>query len=146
MSQQQPISDFTNASMQNLKTLIDVNTIIGDPISTSDGITIIPFSKVSFGYGTGGADLPVEKTDKFAGCSGGGVTIQPLGFIIINKGSVEIKQLETADNTNDRLINAGANVVDKLIGFIPKKNNKEKSIEEITEIDIPLDTSAISLD
>lgn len=121
MSQEKPINELTNAAMSNLRTLVDVNTIIGDPISTSDGITIIPFSKVSFGYGTGGSDLPVSTPEKFAGATGGGVTLQPLGFIIINNGSVEIKQLYTADNTSDRIVNAGASAVDRILGLIPNK-------------------------
>ena len=63
-------------SFENLRTLIDVNSIIGDPISTPDGTTIIPVSKVTFGYGMGGSDLPTNKREAFGGGTAGGVTIQ----------------------------------------------------------------------
>lgn len=123
MSQQKPLNDLTDASMSNLRSLVDVNTIIGDPITTADGVTIIPVSKVSFGYGSGGSDLPVQTPDKFAGATGGGVTLQPLAFLVINGSDVRLLQMQTADNTGDRLVNAGASAIDRILDFIPKKGN-----------------------
>ena len=86
MSQQQqhPINDFTQSALKSLRSLVDVNTIIGEPINSAEGVVIVPISKVSFGYASGGSDLPVQKEgDLFGGGTGGGVTIQPLAFLVI---------------------------------------------------------------
>ena len=126
MSQNNPVSEFTNTAMENLKALVDVNTVVGDPITPCEGITILPISKVSFGYGTGGSELPSKVPDKFLGGTGGGVTLQPLGFLVIQGETVKILHMDTADNTGDRLVNAGANVVDRILDFIPPKDKKGK--------------------
>lgn len=127
MKEQHPISDFTQSAMNSLRSLVDVNTIIGDAITTADGTVIIPVSKVSFGFGTGGSDLPAQKPDLFGGVNGGGVTIQPLAFLVIHGGRVELLQMQSADNTADRIVNAVPGVMDKLLDLIPKKDkDKEK--------------------
>ena len=122
MNQQHPLSDFTSSAMSNLRSLVDVNTIIGDPITTADGVVILPVSKVSFGYASGGSDLPVKNPDQFGGATGGGVTIHPLAFLVISGQKVELLQLQTADNTSDRIVNAVPGVLDKLIDLIPKND------------------------
>lgn len=124
---QQPLRDFTETAMANLRTLVDVNTIIGDPITTGDGIIIIPISKVSFGYASGGSDLPTERPNNFGGATGGGVTIQPLAFLVINGTDVQLLQMQTADNTADRIVNSVPGVVDKIIGLIPKKDKDKEN-------------------
>ena len=78
-------------SFENLRTLIDVNSIIGDPINTQDGTVIIPVSKVTFGYGMGGSDLPTNKREAFGGATAGGVTIQPIAFLIVKDGNVQLE-------------------------------------------------------
>lgn len=133
MSQNNPVSDFTNTAMENLKALVDVNTVVGDPITPCEGITILPISKVSFGYGTGGSELPSKVPDKFLGGTGGGVTLQPLGFLVIQGETVKILHMDTADNTGDRLVNAGANVVDRILDFVPSKDKKGKKDEKDTK-------------
>lgn len=119
------VSNLTDAAMSNLRGLVDTNTIIGDPITTADGVSIVPISKVSFGYASGGSDLPGQAPDHFAGASGGGVTLQPLGFLVINGQDVKLLQMQTADNTGDRMVNAGAGVLDKIIDLIPSKKDKQ---------------------
>ncbi|MFV0400714.1 MAG: GerW family sporulation protein [Oscillospiraceae bacterium] len=120
------VSNLTDAAMSNLRGLVDTNTIIGDPITTADGVSIIPISKVSFGYASGGSDLPGQAPDRFAGASGGGVTLQPLGFLVINGQDVKLLQMQTADNTGDRMVNAGAGVLDKIIDLIPSKKDRQE--------------------
>lgn len=124
MKEQHPLSDFTQSALNNLRSLVDVNAIIGDPITTADGAVIVPVSKVSFGYASGGSDLPAQKPDLFGGATGGGVTIQPLAFLVIHGDKVELKQLQTADNTGDRIVNAVPGVLDKLLDLIPSKDKK----------------------
>ena len=125
MEQRNPINEILEASMANLKKLIDVNTIIGDAITTPDGTTIIPVSKVSFGFATGGSELPTSKpSTPFGGGSGGGVTISPLAFLVVKNGDVSLLQIQTADTTADRVVNMVPGVLDKVSGFISKKQNK----------------------
>ena len=83
-----PINSIMDTSLKKIKELIDVNSIIGDPITAPDGTTIIPISKVTYGFASGGSDLPTKKDSKdcFGGGAGAGVTIQPVGFLSISKG------------------------------------------------------------
>ena len=128
MKEQHPVSEFTQSALQNLRSLVDVNAIIGDPVSTADGTVIIPVSKVSFGYASGGSDLPAQRPDLFGAATGGGVTIQPLAFLLVRGERVELLQMQTANNTGDRIVNAVPAVMDKLLDLIPKKDGeKERS-------------------
>ena len=92
-----PIQGLMSATMENLRDMIDVNTIIGEPIATQDGSTVIPVSRVSFGFLAGGgeyggkpAPAPAEDGLPFAGGSGAGVTVQPLGFLVTNREQVRL--------------------------------------------------------
>lgn len=127
MSQQHPLSEFTSSVMNSLDSLVDVNTIIGDPITTPEGVVIIPVSKVSFGYASGGTDLPTNRPELFGGATGGGVTIQPLAFLVVDGTDVKLLQMQTAENTNDRIVNAVPGVIDKILDLIPKKEKEEKA-------------------
>ena len=94
-----PIGELMQTAMSSIKDMVDVNTVIGDPVHTAGGATIIPISKVSFGYVTAGGDLStqekahraVEPVDfPFAGGSGAGVSVQPVGFLVEQDGSVRM--------------------------------------------------------
>jgi sporulation protein YtfJ len=124
MSEKHPINDFTAAALSNLNSLVDVNTIIGNPITTPGGVVIIPVSKVSFGYASGGSDLPTTRPDLFGAATGGGVTIQPLAFLVVDGSNVKLLHMQSADNTADRIVNTVPNVLDKLLDLIPKKDGK----------------------
>ena len=78
-----PINEMMSSVMKNIREMVDVDTIVGNPITTPDGTTIIPVSKVSFGFGSGGSDLPGKDPEKkFGGGGGAGVTIQPIAFLV----------------------------------------------------------------
>lgn len=125
-----PICELTDSTLKNLRTLVDANTIIGDAITTPDGSTILPVSKVSFGFGTGGGDLPISKgNDPFGGGTGGGVTIEPIAFLVIRPGKVELLQLQSADNTADRLVNLVPQVIEQIGSLIGKKAEKAEKEE-----------------
>ena len=131
MENNHPIADILGASLDNLRKLVDVNTIIGEAITTADGTTIIPISKVSFGFVTGGSELPTSKPKTpFGGGSGGGVTIQPICFLVVSKGDVKILQVQTADNTADRMVNMVPGVIDKISGMIKKKETENTAEAE----------------
>ena len=130
MEKKNPLGEVLDTSLEKLKKLVDVNTIIGDAITTPDGTTIIPVSKVSFGFATGGSELPTSKpSTPFGGGSGGGVTIQPLAFLVISNGNVKLLQMQTADNTADRIVNMMPGMVDKVSGMISDYKAK-KTAEE----------------
>ena len=123
-----PINSLMETSMRRIKELIDVNTIIGDPITAPDGTTIIPVSKVTYGFASGGSDLPTKKEnhDCFGGGSGAGVTIQPIGFLSIAKGNVKFIPIEKYDGAADRIVGMIPEAFDKISSFI-KKDKKDKS-------------------
>ena len=132
MEKKNPLGEVLDTSLEKLKKLVDVNTIIGEPINLPDGITIIPVSKVSFGFATGGSELPTSKpSTPFGGGSGGGVTIQPLAFLVISNGNVQLMQIQTADNTADRIVNMMPGVIDKVNGFITDYRNKKSGAETL---------------
>ncbi len=126
------------ASMENLKGLIDVNSIVGAPITTPDGTTIIPVSKVSFGFASGGSDLPTStQKEMFGGASGGGVTIQPLAFLVIRKDGVRMIQVADKNSVSERLVNMVPDVVDTVTSFIKKPSPAEPEPIEPIVVDGP---------
>ena len=126
MENNHPISDILNVSLDNLKSLVDSNTVIGDPIVVGD-VTIIPISKVSFGFASGGSEIPTTKPGApFGGGSGGGVTITPIGFLSVSNGEVRMVQPQTADNTADRIVNIVPELLDKIAVLAGKKDDGKK--------------------
>lgn len=115
MAEQHPIEGVMGTTMQKIKEMVDVNTIIGNPITTPDGTTIIPVSKVSFGFASGGSDLPTKDPKKtFGGGGGAGITLQPIAFLVVREGDVRLLQIATASNTADKIVNAVPEVIDKI--------------------------------
>ncbi len=128
MDNKHPIGEILDTSLDNLRKLVDANTVIGTPITPAEGTTIIPVSKVSFGFASGGTELPSGKSSMpFGGGSGGGVTITPLAFIVITAGKVEIMQIATADNTADRIVNMVPGLFDKISGLVADSAAKRKA-------------------
>ena len=126
-----PIQGLMGITMQKIKEMVDVNTIIGEPIVTADGTTIIPVSKVTFGFASGGSDLPNKdpRVEIFGGGSGAGVTLQPLGFLVVKDGNVKLLQMSTSSNTADKIVNAVPDVIEK-ISEVFNKNKADKNVTE----------------
>ena len=129
--QEHPIQGMMGTAMQKIREMIDVNTIIGDPITTPDGTVIIPVSKVSFGFGSGGSDWPNKNTakDLFGGGAGAGISINPLAFLVISNGEVKLLQMSFSSNTADKMVNMVPDVIDKISGLVSgssKKDAKDK--------------------
>ena len=124
-----PIEGMMGVTMEKIRQLVDANTIIGEPI-TVDGATIIPISRVTFGFASGGSDVGA-KTNKqmFGGGTGGGVTITPMAFLIVRNGDVKLIQVQSYNNTADRVVGMVPDVVDKVSGLI-SGSKKEKPAEE----------------
>ncbi len=120
-----PISELTDSSMKNLQALIDSNAVIGKAITTPDGTTILPVSKVSFGFGTGGSDLPATQKELFGGGAGGGVSITPVAMLVIQGGSVKVLQIQSYTSTADRVVGMVPDVIDRVSGFVSGMGKKE---------------------
>lgn len=134
-----PIGSLMDTTMEKIKEMIDVNTIIGEPITSPDGTLIIPVSKVSYGFATGGSDLPTKKENKdcFGGGSGAGVTIQPVAFLTVYQGDVRLVSVDRDEGTADKLVNMIPDVLKKVKGVFKKdKSESADDFSEITQDDI----------
>lgn len=128
------IEGILGVSMEKIREMVDVNTIIGDPVAASNGTTIIPVSKVSFGFASGGSDLPTQAAEKFAGGAGAGVTVKPVAFIVIKQdGSVELLELGAKSSTVEGIVDAIPGVIEKIKGFVADKKKKDGAAEDKKE-------------
>ncbi len=136
MADKHPIEGVMGISMDKIHEMTDVNTIIGDPITSPDGTVVIPVSKVSFGFVSGGSDLPVQTAEKFAGGSGAGVTVKPVAFIVIKTdGDVKLLELGAKGGKFDGIIDAVPGLIDKVKDMVGKKKSdsgepEQKSAED----------------
>lgn len=134
-----PIGSLMDTTMEKIKEMIDVNTIIGEPITSPDGTLIIPVSKVSYGFAAGGSDLPTKKENKdcFGGGSGAGVTIRPVAFLTVYQGDVRLASVDRDEGTADKLVNMIPDVLKKVKGVFKKdKSESADDFSEITQDDI----------
>lgn len=130
MNEQQKLEGLVTSAMEKIKEMVECETIIGKPITVGDGTTIIPVSKVSLGFATGGSDLPSKNTkDLFGGGSGAGVSISPIAFIAISSGEVKLLQLSMNADKGNAIVNMVPEVLDKITDFLNKKKG-ENSVEE----------------
>jgi len=118
-------------TIAKIREMIDVNSVVGDPITTPDGVTIIPVSKVSVGFGGGGSDFVSRNVNKqenpFGGGAGGGVKVTPIAFLIVKDGTVRMLPVATPANTTaDRLVEMVPDVLDKVSAFIDSHTKKEE--------------------
>lgn len=126
------LEGLLNVSLENIKGLVDSNSIIGSPITTPDGATIIPVSKVSFGFASGGSDFPTTSPkDMFGGGSGGGVTISPVAFLVIKGDSVRMIQVADKDSISERIANMVPDAIDTVSSLISSK--KKNAAVPVTE-------------
>lgn len=136
MNEQHPISDLVSSAMESIKKMVDVNTIVGTPIETQDGTTVIPISRVGFGFAAGGSEFEPKKKPEndslFGGGSGAGVSISPIGFLVISNG--DVKMIPVSDEAGaaiDKLLSTIPVAVDKVSDFIKKrKEKKETTVSE----------------
>ena len=118
-------------TIAKIREMVDVNSVIGEPITTADGVTIIPVSKVSVGFGGGGPDFVSKNVNRqenpFGGGAGGGVKVTPIAFLVIKEGSVRmIPVAAPANTTADRLVEMVPDVLDKISAFIDSRTSKSE--------------------
>ena len=123
-----PINNLMGTVMENIKGMVDVNTIIGDPVETSSGTIIIPVSKVGFGFAAGGSDFsPRPDQTAFGGGSGAGVSISPIGFLVVTADQIKLIPISSTNTPIDKLIDYIPEVFDKVNGLIKKNKNDNYS-------------------
>ncbi len=131
-----PIQGLMKTAMESLKDMVEVNTIVGDPVETPDGNVIIPISKVSFGFAAGGSEFEnAEQNDSgggngnknklpFGGGSGGGVTVQPVAFLVVGQGQIRLLPVDN-NVLLDRLIDMAPQLMSQLQNMVKKDNNNQ---------------------
>ena len=129
MEKKNPLNEVLQESMAKVREMVDTNTIVGQPIQTADGVTLIPISRVSFGFGGGGTAFGSKKepaADPNLGTAlGAGVKVEPVSFLIIKDGTVRVLPVAVpAVTTVDRIVELVPDVVDKVSGFIKKKTEE----------------------
>lgn len=133
------INNMVDTTMEKIRELVDVNTIIGETIKLDNGCTIIPVSKVSYGFASGGSEFSGKKDNKdnlFGGGSGAGVTISPIAFLSVSKdGNVKILHAEPALSATSKVIDMVPEVVDK-IGVMFKKQDKSNDLIKSDELEV----------
>ena len=126
----QTLPNMLESTIAKIREMVDVNSVIGNPITTPDGVTIIPVSKVSVGFGGGGTDFVSKNVNHqenpFGGGAGGGVHVTPIAFLIVKEGSVRMLPVAAPANTTaDRLVEMVPDVLDKVSAFIDSHTKKE---------------------
>ena len=120
------VPNMLETTLQKIREMIDANTVVGTPITTPDGTTVIPVSKISVGFGGGGSDFAKNQSNNpFGGGAGGGVKVTPVAFLVIHDGSVRmIPVAQAANTTADRLVEMIPDTLDKVSAFIDSHTRK----------------------
>ncbi len=131
MKEKSSAAGILETTIEKVKDLVNVSTIIGEPIKVENGVTIIPVSKVTYGFASGGSDFPSKNNqDIFGGGGGAGVTILPVAFLVIDAyGNVDIKHITAFDNAAERVVSLVPEMFDKVSGAI----NKAKMDKAVTD-------------
>ena len=136
-----PIEGLMGITLDKINDMVDVNTIIGNPIPTPNGTTIIPVSKVMYGFASGGSEFNSKKESSenlFGGGVGAGVTIVPIAFIAITDDDVKLLNVTDFKSSQDRAVGLVPEIFDKIVALLKKdkpakKSKNEKASEEVTE-------------
>ena len=129
---EKPIVDMMSVTLQKIKEMVDVNTIIGESIITPDGTCIIPVSKLSLGFGSGGSEFsnkhPSNTNPNFGGGSTAGMSIVPVAFLVVSNGNVKLLPVTPpAGTTVDRVVEMVPDIIDKVTGLFSKDEDKKSS-------------------
>ena len=136
------IEGIMHTALQGLKSMIDVNTIVGDAITTQDGSVIIPISKVAIGFGVGGSEFEKfnnkggkDPKDMFGGATGGGISLTPEGFLVVGGGKIRMIPVAPQNSVYDRLLDLVPDAIDKVTEAFGKKDKVNVTAEDIDEED-----------
>ena len=116
------VSGLLDVTMSKIREMVDVNTVVGEPILTPDNITIIPVSRVSYAFASGGSDFQTKDKPAFGGGNGAGVKIEPIGFLVLKDGGVRMINITPPANTTlDRVIEKAPELMDTIQDFLNKR-------------------------
>lgn len=127
----QTLPNMLENTIAKIREMVDVNSVIGTPITTPDGVTIIPVSKVSVGFGGGGSDFATKAAASggdtaFGGGAGGGVNVTPICFLIVKDGAVRMMPVAVPANTTaDRIVEMVPDTLDKIASLFTQKKDGE---------------------
>lgn len=116
------VEGLMGVSVEKIRDLVDANTVVGTPIQLGDGVTLIPVSKVSYGFASGGTDLPKSAVsgDLFGGGAGAGIHITPVAFLTVKNGEINLLPVVSKPDSLDRLISLIPDAVDKFSSKVKK--------------------------
>jgi len=127
-----PINEVLQTTMNKIREMVDANTVVGQPIVTQEGVTVIPVSKISLGFATGGSDFGKSQNipKNFGGGAGAGVNVVPVGFLIVKDGNVRLLPVAPpAADTAGRVVEMVPEMFDKVTDYIDKKTAEKKTAE-----------------
>ena len=115
-----------------IKSMASVDTIIGDPVDLGDGIRVIPVSKVSYGFASGGSDIPTSKTQKevFGGGGGAGMTVTPVAFLVLQNGNVKMLNVDMTPSSLDKAVELIPDMFDRVVGMINNAKSKTTKLND----------------
>ena len=120
------VNELMETTMTKIREMVDSNSVIGEPITTPDGVTLIPVSRVSLGFGSGGGDYGKPGQNNFGGGGGAGVKIDPVAFLVIKDGTTRVMPVAVPPvSTVDRIVDMAPDIVDKIGKFFDKKDGDE---------------------
>ncbi len=129
MENKQPLESLMGTTMDKIKQLVDVNTVIGTPVTSPDGTIIIPVSKVAYGFASGGSSFVAKSSpskDLFGGGTGAGVTINPIAFIVIAKGDAKVISIDSPNSgVAEKALAMAPDLVDKITELFNKNKKKD---------------------
>lgn len=133
-----PIESLMKSTMENIQQMVDVNTIVGDAVESKDGSLIIPISRVSFGFVSGGSEFNKSQANAdnskypFGGASGAGVTIKPVAFLVMKNESIKVLSVDH-QNTYDRIVESIPQIIEMYKNKTSNKNNEKESKKDCEE-------------
>lgn len=140
-----PIEGMMDNTLEKIKQMADSNAVVGEPITSPDGTVIIPISKVSYGFASGGSDLPTKQPQKdlFGGGAGAGVTITPIAFLTVSNGNTKLLQVDPFHSSLDRVIGMVPDLMDRLKDFLDKKKDGKDAPEKSEGTDVQVEKSEL---
>ena len=136
MAESNNVKNLLGVSIEKIKEVVDTNTVMGDPITTADGTTVIPVSKVSYGFASGGSDLPSkQQSAMFGGGGGAGINITPIAFLVIERGNVRLLPVSSKPDAFDKAMSLVPVLVDKVSALVSGKKDAERVEEAKAEVE-----------
>lgn len=146
MENKQPLESLMGTTIEKIKQMVDVNTVIGNPVSSPDGTIIVPVSKVAYGFASGGSSFVAKSApnkDLFGGGTGAGISINPIAFIVISNGNAKVLSIDVPNSTvAEKALAMAPDLVDKIMDLFNKKDSEKES--DKADEKMPLDDEEIS--